>query len=252
MILGTPKKMVEEVQQTLTNWTGKGMVATRELRSFLGKLAWIAGIVPRLRWMTSLDAVLGKVLQEEDKEDERSQKRLKDQRPKHGLVAVKRFGTALPWLQAAFETPDHMLVRYEPLDEKGWGRLIHRVGPTWHMVEAFGAHAGLRSSSLGRTGRAQSTSILGNEVARWASRGEVRQFCRTCHGEEVGVTHKDAELHSLPDSAAPGESERDKVDPAARAGKAQPGSGLAIQERRSWCNASFTDGCQTPQDISPL
>ena len=202
--------------------------------------------------MTSLYAVLGKVLQEEDKEDERSQKRLKDQRPKHGLVAVKRFGTALPWLQAAFETPDHMLVRYEPLDEKGWGRLIHRVGPTWHMVEAFGAHAGLRSSSLGRTGRAQSTSILGNEVARWASRGEVRQFCRTCHGEEVGVTHKDAELHSLPDSAAPGESERDKVDPAARAGKAQPGSGLAIQERRSWCNASFTDGCQTPQDISPL
>ena len=42
----TPKQMVEEVQQTLTNWTGKGMVATRELRSFLGKLAWIAGIVP--------------------------------------------------------------------------------------------------------------------------------------------------------------------------------------------------------------
>ena len=40
--------------------------------------------------MTSLYAVLGKVLQEEDKEDERSQKRLKDQRPKHGLVAVKK------------------------------------------------------------------------------------------------------------------------------------------------------------------
>lgn len=154
VVMGTPQKMVQEVKETLANWTGKGMVPTKELRAFLGKLSWIAGIVPRLRWtVTALYAVLTKVLQEEGQEEERAKKRAKDQRPKVGLVAVKRMGTALPWLEAAFESPEHMLIRQEPLEEKEpvWGVvtdasprgigavLIHRVGASWHILEAFEA-----------------------------------------------------------------------------------------------------------------
>lgn len=93
VILGTPRKLVMENQETLAAWTGKGMIATKELRSFLGKLAWVSGIVPRLRWtVATLYAVLTKALKEEASEEERVRKRPHDQRSKIGLVAVKRLG----------------------------------------------------------------------------------------------------------------------------------------------------------------
>ena len=94
VVLGAPEKMIGEVKDTLDSWTKKGMIPTKELRSFLGKLAWIAGSIPRLRWtVTAMYAVLTKVLNEEDKEHERAQQRKGDQRSKVGLVAVKRLGT---------------------------------------------------------------------------------------------------------------------------------------------------------------
>eukprot|EP00435_Cladocopium_sp_Y103_P011877 s4293_g3.t1 len=142
IVLGAPSKMIDEIKETLNQWSGRGMVPTKELRSFLGKLACVAGIVPRLRWtVATLYAVLTKVLQEEHLEHERAQKRV-DKRPKIGLVATKRMGTALPWLKAAFESPSTMLIRHEPLVEKApvWGVVtdasprgvggvvIHKVG----------------------------------------------------------------------------------------------------------------------------
>lgn len=97
VILGTPGKMVLEMQETLAAWTGKGMISTKELRSFVGKLAWVAGIIPRLRWtVTAMYAVLTKALKDEATEEARAQKRTGDQRSKVGLVAVKRLGTTLP------------------------------------------------------------------------------------------------------------------------------------------------------------
>ena len=154
VILGTPRKMVLEMQETLAAWTGKGMISTRELRSFLGKLAWVSGIIPRLRWtVTALYGVLTKALKEEASEAERARKRAVDQRSKVGLVAVKRLGTTLPWLKAVFEKPEDLLIRREPLDEKEatWGvvtdasprgvggMLIHKVQDEWHIIEAFEA-----------------------------------------------------------------------------------------------------------------
>ena len=72
--------------------------------------------MPRLRWtVTSLYAVLTKALKEDETEEERAQRRPnKDRRPKIGLVAVKRLGTALHWLVAAFETPELMLIAQSP------------------------------------------------------------------------------------------------------------------------------------------
>ena len=154
VILGTPQRMVQEVKETMDKWEGKGMVATKELRAFLGRLSWIAGIVPRLRWtVTAMYAALTSVTQDEEKESERAKNRLSDQRPKHGLFAVKRLGTALPWLRAAFATPELLLIRHEALtkQEPQWGVvtdaspggiggvLLHRVGDKWLIVEAFEA-----------------------------------------------------------------------------------------------------------------
>ena len=108
VILGTPRKLVMEIQETLAAWTGKGMIATKELRSF----------VPRLRWTVApLNAVLTKALKEEASEEERARKRPHDQRSKIGLVAVKRLGTTLPWLKAAFDSPEDLLIRHESLQE---------------------------------------------------------------------------------------------------------------------------------------
>lgn len=126
VVLGTPRKMVEDICDTLKAWDGKGMIPVKDLRTFLGKLAWVAGIVPRLKWtVTALYAILTKVQQEEQSEHERAQKRTRDQRIKVGLVAVKRMGTTLPWLRAAFESKENMMIRTEPLDE---------VGPVWGVV----------------------------------------------------------------------------------------------------------------------
>ena len=154
VILGTPRKLVLEIQETLATWTGKGMIATRELRSFLGKLAWVSGIIPRLKWMVSaLYAVLTKAFKEEASEEDRARKRPHDQGPKLGVVAVKRLGTTLPWLKTMFDNPDDLLIRQESLNEvePNWGivtdasprgiggMLIHNVNEEWHIVEEFEA-----------------------------------------------------------------------------------------------------------------
>lgn len=112
VILGTPRKLVMEIQETLAAWTGKGMIATKELRSFLGKLAWVSGIVPRLRWTVAPLCSPHKGPQRES-----ARKCPHDQRSKIGLVAVKRLGTTLPWLKAACDSPEDLLIRHESLQE---------------------------------------------------------------------------------------------------------------------------------------
>jgi hypothetical protein len=107
VLLGTPRKMVEEICEMLETWSGKGMISTRELRMFLGKLAGVAAIVPRLRWtVTALYAILTKVQQDEQLEHERALRRQKDKRAKIGLVAVM---SILGQLQMLF--PDKTVCR---------------------------------------------------------------------------------------------------------------------------------------------
>ncbi|CAL1167184.1 unnamed protein product [Cladocopium goreaui] len=153
-----PKKMIEEIVDTLRSWQTKGMVSHRELRSTTGRLSWVAGILPRLRWAVS---VLFAVLQdaEEDErmgaEDERAQKR-QDNRPKYGLVAVKRFGATVKWLIAIlskadkFERPVTMgiLTDASPL---GLGAVLVHVDTLTKavfLVEAFEAKFSLAEATL--------------------------------------------------------------------------------------------------------
>ena len=119
ILIGTPPKMIEEIKTTMANWDDKRMVPIKEPRSFAGRLSWVAGIVPRLRWtVTSVYAVLTAAIEEEATEKQRAQKRQGDRRPKMGLVAVKRLGTVIPWLKAVFEVSDIMFIRKEKLIEQ--------------------------------------------------------------------------------------------------------------------------------------
>ena len=105
------------------------MAATKELRAFLGRLSWIAGNCPK----TEVDGdshVRGSHQRAAGRRQGRGtcQNRRGDTRSKHGLFAVKRLGTAMPWLKAAFETPETMLIRREPLLEQE---------PTWCCHRRF-------------------------------------------------------------------------------------------------------------------
>ena len=75
------------------------MISLKELRASTGKLSWISGIIPRLRWATSVFyAVLsdGEHDLKLNKEAERAAAREGDHsREKPHLIAVKRPGSTL-------------------------------------------------------------------------------------------------------------------------------------------------------------
>ena len=74
------------------------MISLKELRASTGKLSWISGIIPRLRWATSVFyAVLsdGEHDLKLNKEAERAAAREGDHREKPHLIAVKRLGSTL-------------------------------------------------------------------------------------------------------------------------------------------------------------
>jgi hypothetical protein len=152
-----PKKMMDELLETLMGWMDRGMVSHRELRSTTGRLSWVAGILPRLRWAVSVFFAVLRDAEEDERtglEDERALNR-KDRRPKYGLVAVKRFGATLRWLIAALSRVDRFTLRREELMERpvtmgimsdasplGMGAVLVAVAPhdgTLYVVEAFEA-----------------------------------------------------------------------------------------------------------------
>ena len=100
LMVTLPEKFMNELQQQLEAWDNKGMISATELRKAAGRVAWLAGILPRAKWVTaSLYATL--YSHEDDvnsgAEAERRAKR-KDSRPKDNLIPVKRVGKAKQWL----------------------------------------------------------------------------------------------------------------------------------------------------------
>lgn len=93
LVLSLPERFLEEMGQLLKSWENKGYAAVKELRQAAGKSAWLAGILPRVKWVTAvLYAVLTQTLKEEaDKEGQR-------RRDRKGLFAVKRLELARLWM----------------------------------------------------------------------------------------------------------------------------------------------------------
>ena len=98
----------------------------REWQAVTGRLCWMAGVVRRIRWCVAVFyAVLAETQRDEEKglEEIRASKR-KDDRPKKGLVAVKRLGVALDWLLEALSNPEDKMTRHENLVRKRPKRMI--------------------------------------------------------------------------------------------------------------------------------
>ena len=108
-----PDKMIKELRDKLKSWHGKGMIGLREVRQVTGRLSWLAGILPRCRWcVTILYSVMASV--EHDRrtgEEARRAEKRADNRPKEGLVPVKRMALPMMWFLRLLEEPDKLLLR---------------------------------------------------------------------------------------------------------------------------------------------
>lgn len=115
--LTVPKKMMMEIKSALEAWENKGMVSLKEVQQVTGRLSWVAGILPRTRWAVSIMyAVIADTKRDEDQERKRASKRA-DQRPKFGLVSVKRLELPRRWFVTLFKDPEALALRSEPMEE---------------------------------------------------------------------------------------------------------------------------------------
>ena len=157
LVYSIPKQAVDEVLINLVDWGAKGMISLKSLRRTTGKLSWMAGIIPRMRWAVSvMYAVLADAERDEKagKEEERASKR-DDKRTKKGLIAVKRLGATRAWLVKMFSYQDAFTLRTVKLKEAepswavitdacptGYGGMLAAIHPDrgeMTLVEAFSA-----------------------------------------------------------------------------------------------------------------
>ena len=142
VVLGLSQQMVEQVVETLKTWKTAGVGSVKELRTLTGRMSWIAGVLPRLRWTVNvLYATLSEV--EKDQRDGTEARRAQsrsDPREKPGLFHIKRLGGIQFWLLKLFERPAELLVREERLfktrvtwgiitdaSPRGWGAILVKV-----------------------------------------------------------------------------------------------------------------------------
>lgn len=120
LIMGLPAKYMEELAAILKRWDGAGMASLKELRQVCGKVAWLAGILPKARWVV---AVFYKVLHsrladvKEGKEEKRRQSR-KDQRDKSSMFHIKQLEQARLWMVAFMDSAMESPTKKFKLDTK--------------------------------------------------------------------------------------------------------------------------------------
>ena len=157
LTIGIQAKMIDELTAELKSWPSKGMVPLRDLRRITGKLSWVAGVLPRVKWVVNaLYSVMASVQRDElsGAEEARAANR-SDNRPKKGLVPYKRLRNAAEWMNKLLQRKDLLLFRHEPFVEKkiqygivtdaspwGLGGMLIRVrmdANIFEIVEAFEA-----------------------------------------------------------------------------------------------------------------
>ena len=114
LLVTVPKKFIDTLMETFQSW--KGMASIKELRTVCGRLSWLSGLLPRIRWVV---AVFYKVLHqrlddvksgtEENRRSGRSDDRTKDH-----LFFVKQLEQPLKWLEAYLTaTMEHPVKKYK-------------------------------------------------------------------------------------------------------------------------------------------
>ena len=120
LVIGIQEKMIQELQNTMAEWPSKGMLPVKELRKVTGKLSWVAGILPRLKWIVNIFyGTLAAVEREEREGTEASRAGNRgDTRPKVGLVAFKRISMAVEWVMKLLSNFEAKLILERPLTEQ--------------------------------------------------------------------------------------------------------------------------------------
>eukprot|EP00438_Fugacium_kawagutii_P026843 Skav231908 [mRNA] locus=scaffold344:4793:6245:+ [translate_table: standard] len=120
LMISLQPKMIQEIKEEVGTWLGRGMIPIKTLRKITGKLSWVAGVLPRLRWVINMFYATLAAAEKEEQEGVAKDRRAKrhDTREKKGLVAAKRLKLGIQWVTALFEKPEQMLIRVEPLVER--------------------------------------------------------------------------------------------------------------------------------------
>ena len=114
LLLTLPEKFLQDLQDRLSSWDGKGMASLKELRSVAGKVSWLSGTLTRARWILRVFyAVLTAREREVESGAEESRRRdRKDTRNKERRFPVKRLEGArlalLEFLKVAKDRPIHL------------------------------------------------------------------------------------------------------------------------------------------------
>ena len=111
--LTIPEKKIQELKKEALELAKPGLIPLKRLRAFVGLMSWVAGCLPRIRWVVR---ILYGVLRDAELEDASgAEARRPDSRPdrrvKRGMVAAKRAGIALPFALAFWEQAPSTLVR---------------------------------------------------------------------------------------------------------------------------------------------
>ena len=256
---GVPKKMVAEIEESLVQWKSKGMIPLRDLRSLAGKLSWVAGVIPRIRWTVAIFyAVLSTAEREEQEgiEAARAAKR-EDKREKKGLVAVKRLGIARAWLERLFKKPDTLLIKIEPLQEPipefvlitdacplGLGGILCKIkheAQELEILEAYEAPFHTEEAEMLCVKKGSSSAqatveafAIWKALKLWAARLESKTIvirsliCSLGDGWKAHVFQLVAELPRKRDGYDARVPPRPQTDPPAPSGKTEHGGRLAV------------------------
>ena len=96
MLLTLPEKFLADLQTTLESLASRGMAPIRELRSITGKISWLAGALPRTRWLVRIFYAVLTAREAELRtgEEEKRRRERTDSRVKEFLFPVKRLERA--------------------------------------------------------------------------------------------------------------------------------------------------------------
>ena len=112
--LALPETTREDLLALLRGFGARGMLSLQALRAVTGKLAWVMGILVRIRWAVAiLYAVVADVTRDgaSGREASRAARRAGDRRVKRGLVHYSRVRLPLQWLIELFTSMQGPVVR---------------------------------------------------------------------------------------------------------------------------------------------
>ena len=108
VLVTLPEKTVTLLKREAAAIRDQSVVAVTRLRTFTGKLCWVAGVLPRVRWVVRIFyAVLAK---HEREVKRRKQRGVKRRTPDH-LVHTKRMALALVWIATFWGANQVLLTR---------------------------------------------------------------------------------------------------------------------------------------------